>query len=71
MLKLIWTDVFKKGRGTWHFWTHMVWFILPKKSSFVSSGIIAQDPTEIRNPKETLLLHLGPILKKLIRDPKA
>ena len=33
--------------------------------------IISQDPTEIRNPSETLLVNLGPIFKKLSRNPKA
>ena len=28
------------------------------------------DPTEIRNPSETLLVKLGPMLKKLGRNPK-
>ena len=45
-----------KGRETWYFCAHMVWFILPKESEFC---IISQDLTDIRNPEETLQVGLG------------
>ena len=31
---------------------------------------MSQDHAEIRNPSETLQVNLGPILKKLTRNPK-
>ena len=43
-----------------------------KKLSFVLSSIPgSQDPKEIRNPLEALLVSLGPILKNLCRNSKA
>ena len=54
--------------GKLHFLcSDMVSFIVQKEFEFC---ITSQDPTEIRNPFETLLVNLGPILKKLSRDLK-